>query len=280
MLVLKKKNSYSWERKKILTFFWNEIPITWLNMNKDNYIDELFLENWKKQLKCFQRNTYSSDFLDAANYLTNDFHNYQEYIQRLQYPYFLSNMPLMTGLVVSWLTGQQKRFRRSFQPGRSSRRSWRKSPWQGRVKLALRVLGRSSTRIRWRDFSGRWREPQEAIGRFRAGRDLSKWRWKSLSSGDGGGVQGRSNCEERRARCHDSTNGWPLHQWNAWCLTCVVCYVSAPEGRAPVALETSLNVRYRRPRTICRHDVHQRCALYCWTTRFRIFDEGRERQKC
>lgn len=50
-------------------------------------------------------------------------------------------------------------------------------------------------------------------------------------------VQGRSNCEERRAPCHDSTNGWPLHGWNAWRLNVHYILCQCHEGRAPAALQ-------------------------------------------
>jgi len=38
---------------------------------------------------------------------------------------------------------------------------------------------------------------------------------KVVIAGRRGVAQGRFSCEERTAPCHDSTNGWPLHGWNA-----------------------------------------------------------------
>lgn len=130
----------------------------------------------------------------------------------------------------------------------------RKLLWQERVKFAFRVLGDRArgSNVSWIDDERRscvFRSVGQS-GRSAPGVSLQVAKWKSSLSDDdddddGGGVQGRSNCEERRARCHDSTNGWPLHGWNAWRLErvrCILC--QCHEGRAPVALETkSLNVR-------------------------------------
>lgn len=118
-----------------------------------------------------------------------------------------------------------------------------------------------------RAFFGRWlRDPR------------MKWRWKSSPSHeDGGGAQGRSNCEG--SRCHvSSTNDWLLHRWNAWRLyLCAWHYISATrEGPVIARDESDEPVRVTLPSNVddATHVSDARHILL--DDDFRIFDEGRE----
>jgi len=83
-------------------------------------------------------------------------------------------------------------------------------------------------------------------------------------------VQGRPNCEERRAPYHDSTNGWPLHGWNAWRLSVHYILCQCHEGRAPAALQDES--KHSRELLLS----HQRCHV-TYRSDNDFIDEGRER---
>lgn len=150
----------------------------------------------------------------------------------------------MTSLDISLLTGQQTAFEDPF--------NW-KNYEEDRGKnccvtktFVFRVFGDPVRELDGR-FSGRWRDPREAIGRFRPlvalAPGFSKWRWKSSLSGDEGGVQGRFNCEEREGSMSRFYERLAVTR-----MECVTSYVrcsslcQCTEGRVSVALETSLNV--------------------------------------
>lgn len=79
--------------------------------------------------------------------------------------------------------------------------------------------------------SSRWRDSQDVIERFRSvGQETAETSksevavkvvivGRPMKERSSGSFQLRA---ERRARCHNSTNGWPLHRWNAWRLLCAV----------------------------------------------------------